>query len=448
MMDYETLKALAKQLHRPVPNLIALARNNDPFYMGTEQDRRDGAWFRDLWERFDYTRGVHIRRMHYAIVSANPVVITPNGKPYENTESCWQYLNVASKAARYLEYVDPGAFVDRRNEDPDTTWMESDSREVSVSVAEVSKYGMSVHFPPLPDYSLDTFTSAQRYHLEIWCEKSTMNDVFRPLLMEYKAVLVFGKGELSITAALEAIRRFQRSKKDVRIFYVSDFDPAGVGMPVSMARKLEYFIRKLGLDIDVKLFPVVLTAEQVKHYTRLLPTPIKDSERRKSKFEERFGNGNGENVAVELDALEALYPGELQRILQEEMERYYDSLLAFHVREERKLVEQKLQEARERVYGIHAEELAALEAEKKELQAIFDGHLKERMARYYQRCYDLSRSIQSELVDEPLEISTDSIPEAEEAEEREGALFDSARTYLEQNDVYQAHKGNGSDEDE
>ena len=38
-----------------------------------------------------------------------------------------------------------------------------------------------------------------------------------------------------------------------------------------------------------------------------------------AKFEERFGEG-----MTELDALEALHPGELQRILVTEIERYYD----------------------------------------------------------------------------------------------------------------------------
>lgn len=448
MMDYEALKALAKELKRPVPSLIALARNNDPFYVGTEQDKRDGAWFRDLWQRFGYTTGVHIRRMHYAIVSQNPPVNMPNGTPYKNTESCWKFLTDAAKAARYLEYVDPGAFVDRRNEDP-INWLSSTKHEAEISIEEVQEPGeLALSFPAIPDYSLDTFTSPQRYHLEMWCEKSTMNDIFRSLLMQYKAVLVYGKGELSITMALDAIRRFQRSGKAVRIFYVSDFDPAGIGMPVSMARKLEYFLRKLDLDIDVKLFPVVLTSEQVKFYTRLLPTPIKDSELRKAKFEQRFGNGNGENVAVELDALEALYPGELARILRREMERYYDSDLWRRVEEEEERIKQELEEARDTIYDLHREELDELEQEEEELQAIFDEQLKDRMARHMQRRYELSMTIKAELEEAQPDITEEDTPEADEAEEREDALFDSSRDYLEQNDVYQAHKGNGIEEDE
>lgn len=69
IMNYEAIKALAKASHTPVKKLIALTPQNDPFYTGTERDKTLGAWFRDLWQQFGYTTGVHIRRMHYAIVN-------------------------------------------------------------------------------------------------------------------------------------------------------------------------------------------------------------------------------------------------------------------------------------------------------------------------------------------------------------------------------------------
>ena len=36
MMDYETLKALAKEMKRPAKSLLALSANNDPFYCGMD----------------------------------------------------------------------------------------------------------------------------------------------------------------------------------------------------------------------------------------------------------------------------------------------------------------------------------------------------------------------------------------------------------------------------
>ena len=55
-----------------------------------------------------------------------------------------------------------------------------------------------------------------------------------------------GLGELSITATLALVHRLEQALKPARIFYVSDFDPAGQSMPVSVSRKVEYFVRTLG----------------------------------------------------------------------------------------------------------------------------------------------------------------------------------------------------------
>ena len=73
-------------------------------------------------------------------------------------------------------------------------------------------------------------------------------------------------------------------------------------MPKAVARKVEFTIAKFNLDVDLELIPLVLTPDQCRDY-RLPRTPIKESERRKDRFEQTFGVG-----ATELDALEALHP--------------------------------------------------------------------------------------------------------------------------------------------
>jgi hypothetical protein len=234
------------------------------------------------------------------------------------------------------------------------------------------------------------------------------------------------------------MERFQKSGRPVRIFYVSDFDPAGACMPVSMARKLEYFVHREGLDLDIKLFPVVLTYQQTKEYTRLLPTPIKESEKRKATFEAKYGEG-----AIELDALEALYPGELRRVLEREMKRYYDYTLLRRVREFREEQEAKLSEIQEAVYEIYEQEMQAIADEESsiedEWQAIIEPFA-QKLNAHIERRVELWQAISDKLEELQPEISEDDIPEAEIAEEREGALYDSTRDYLTQNDVYQAHK--------
>src|SRR5262249_42947830 len=98
---YDRIKELARQLRTPIPNLLALARQNDPFMAGGPADQKQAEWFADLWRRFGYTRGVHLRRVHYQLVSQH-APLRHDGDPYENTERCWALLGTAGKAARYL----------------------------------------------------------------------------------------------------------------------------------------------------------------------------------------------------------------------------------------------------------------------------------------------------------------------------------------------------------
>src|SRR5947199_4166668 len=177
-----------------------------------------------------------------------------------------------------------------------------------------------------------------------------MNDVLVPLCRSYSANLQTGLGELSITATLALVRRLQEAEKPARILYVSDFDPAGQSMPVAVARKIEYFVRTFGLNVDVRVFPVVLTLEQIQYYT-LPRTPIKETERRRVGFEGRYGEG-----AVELDALEALYPGELQALLSQDIESYYDVTLAGRVEAAEMQVQERLQRIWQQVVASYAED--------------------------------------------------------------------------------------------
>src|SRR5687768_969169 len=89
---YARIKALAKRRHVAVPALLVLAPKNDPFYAGSPAQERHAQWFAAVWERFGYTGGMHLRRMHYQLVSQHDPR-KDDGLPYENTEGCWDYLN-------------------------------------------------------------------------------------------------------------------------------------------------------------------------------------------------------------------------------------------------------------------------------------------------------------------------------------------------------------------
>ena len=431
-MNYEQIKQLAKMTGQRVTDLIPLAPQNDPFYTGTPGDWALAEWFAGLWRAFNYSTKVHIRRVHYQIISQKPAVLLPNGKPYENTEECWGLLNLASKAARYLQLVNPAAFNDRRNPDP---VVYASHRETEPEVRVSGRIWQSdlnlPDFPDLPGYSISGYRAQQAYHLELWCEKSTMNDVLEPLCRHYGANLQTGLGELSITATLALARRLQEANKPARIFYVSDFDPAGQSMPVAVSRKIEYFVRTLGLALDVRVFPVVLTVEQVQQY-QLPRTPIKDTERRRFGFEGRYGEG-----AVELDALEALYPGELQTVLSQSIECYYDTSLDERVQQAQAALEQDLGMIWQQVVGRYAQDIDGLRAVYRQLQDEFAG----RMAGYSEQLQGLWQAIRAELSVSTPHLDYYPLPQAGYAHEIGDGLYNSARDYLEQIEAYKVFQG-------
>lgn len=66
---YESVKKLAKKLGISVADLLVLANQNDPFYAGSPTSRAKAEWFANLWNEFGYATGVHLRRVHYQLVS-------------------------------------------------------------------------------------------------------------------------------------------------------------------------------------------------------------------------------------------------------------------------------------------------------------------------------------------------------------------------------------------
>ena len=105
-----------------------------------------------------------------------------------------------------------------------------------------------------------------------------------------------GAGYTSYTRAIQLLRHAEARNQPLHAFYVSDWDDAGENMPVAIARACQYFAGQLGIKADISLEPLALTAGQVQRY-ELPKAPDKKQ--------------------TELDALEALHPGELARLLRD-----------------------------------------------------------------------------------------------------------------------------------
>ena len=127
-------------------------------------------------------------------------------------------------------------------------------------------------------------------------------------------------GEISLTAVWNFIKRVKYLKKPIRIFYISDYDPAGENMPISVSRKIEFFLRKYRLNkkLDIKLKPLMLTRQQVKDFN-LPSVPIDSAAQNK-----RFANFHS-SYAAELHALEIANPGYAQQLVAKNLTNYFDA---------------------------------------------------------------------------------------------------------------------------
>ncbi|MCL4295232.1 MAG: hypothetical protein KJ077_05870 [Anaerolineae bacterium] len=474
MITYDTIKQLARDHGITIADLCALSPKNDPFYTGRPSEVIAAEWFAELWNKFGYRRGVHLRRVHYQIVSQNPPVNRPDGSRYENTETCWDYLNEAAKWARYLHLVSPAAFVDRRNpeavvnaywpkpgdwnyEDPTPDYSVTEWDDEEYELPELPALpGLPEALPDLPSFEVSGYQGIQQaFHVEVWCEKTTMNDVLGPLCQRYGVNLVTGAGELSITAVVDFMRRAQAAERPARILYVSDFDPAGMGMPISVARKIEYFQRNEGFhELDIRLQPVVLTTDQVERYT-LPRVPVKDTDLRKANFEAAYGQGQ-----VELDALEALYPGELARIMRQAILQYHDPTLTGRALEQREALRGALRGEIEAVLEDYTPNLNELAADYFALMANFNVTREEfaDLIRDFQPKIDAYQEQLEAIKDRWGEVYDDirldltlkqfdlgelfPLPEPNLPEEPDGSLYDSRREYLDQLQAYKAQRFN------
>jgi hypothetical protein len=422
-----------------------LHRTNDPFYCGSPAQVEHAQWFAALIERYSFAEAFHLRRVHYRIVSEREPVAMPNSEPYQNTEKCWNYLCQAGKAARTLGMVDARRFVDQRNPDPRihrAHRYELDPRLKfddfhAFDLPGISRWLQAPAFdlPPPTVYGYDYSGADQPFLLEVWIEKSTMTDVLRPVCLQFGMNLAEAAGFQSITAAVSLIERAKAAGKPARVFYVSDFDPAGDRMPVAVARQVEFNLQRFG-PADVALTPLALTEEQVATYD-LPRIPIKDADLRRANFEAKHGEG-----AVELDALEALHPGTFAALVSQAAQQYFDDDLPDLADETERAAQAKVETAwRDET----ADERDALDELRDEVAAIFD--------RYRPRLKALATGLDAEL--EPLRAQAETIaadvrdklhtfgpdlpPRAEsdlEPPDESDWLFDSRRDYLDQLAAY------------
>jgi hypothetical protein len=319
----------AKELEDCTLEELTVLQVADPYRCDTPAVRRDAEWIAEQVARFAPKKQIHLRGLHYLIVAAGDVMM-PNGKLYVNNDACYlAFLNPAAAAARWLGLVPFAQIIDNRNDPPVIPEEQPPPGEPAAKLVG----GESIEVPDtddlMPRFSVTGFAVRQPYRLVLFGEKSSLREELLPLAREFSAELIIASGENSLTLIYDMLRRAKKDGRPLRCFYFSDFDPAGVQMPVSTARKIQGMRDQFYPDLDLKLYKVALTEDQVIRL-KLPDTPLKDGDRRSPAWRDRFGR-----EATEIDALAALYPGELERMTREALGDFFDADLARNVADAR-----------------------------------------------------------------------------------------------------------------
>ena len=331
-MDYNTIKTIAKERGINTTDLLAMSAGRDPFNIGKPAEIKQARWAYNIWCDMGRPENVHLRRIYYWFVSQkNPTRYS--GERFMNQKKDWQHLAESFAAARILNLIPFHSIADHKHPTPEVNLVVGEDQDIRidsntcwsgdippdrirVSIDDVFLRDSEIYYDSLEP--LLDLGKRLPYHIEIWVEKSTLSDVFMNVKRKYPMINIQeGEGELSYTRVLDLIKRMKKYNKPVRIFYISDFDPMGYNMPNSIARKIEFFMDQEGIELDVKLNPLILTKEQCIKYN-LPRIPLKDTESKKEQWENKQGEG-----ATELDALEALHPGKIGLLIESAISPYY-----------------------------------------------------------------------------------------------------------------------------
>jgi hypothetical protein len=215
-------------------------------------------------------------------------------------------------------------------------------------------------------------------------------------------------------------RRVARLQKPTRILYISDYDPAGRNMPRQVGRQLQFWLERYAQDVDIssadiRLEPIVLTAEQAEGY----PTaPDSDS--------------------VELDALEVYSPGRLRRIVRQAVSQFRDPDLRRKVAQAEQEAQELVEAEAEQAVSEDLETLENIKAEAEEIYARYRPALEALAAELNAELEPLDRRVEvtQQAMSDKLQALRDDLHlpegEPEDAPEDEGWLFESSRDAREQ----------------
>jgi hypothetical protein len=137
------LMELAAENRRRLDTLHTLDAKNDPFMVDLDYRSSRASWIAEIFSRLDLPRQVHVRLIHYKLVSQEKPVLQVDGTPYVNSEQCYGRLVDCIRDARYLGLIPANAIIDRRNPEPTINHMvDGDvAAEIEVTAGTIVRQG-------------------------------------------------------------------------------------------------------------------------------------------------------------------------------------------------------------------------------------------------------------------------------------------------------------------
>jgi hypothetical protein len=315
--------AEAEQSGLSVDDLTVLARDNDP-YTAWER-RREAEWFAGLFTRFVAPEATkHLRGFFYLLVTTTALT-APGGQPFVNDHKNWLALQRAAKAARWLGLVPFDRIIDARNPEPEIYVPGVTAISTGVRAGTSSEIPLDAA-DALPSCYIDGFRGRQTHRIIFYGEKSSLSVVVRPIAEALCAEMILTTGESSDTYIAAMVKRANEDGRPTVVLYFADFDPSGHQMSISVARKVQALRDLKYPDLNIKLYRVALTIDQVRDLG-LPSSPLKATEKRATRWRETFGHEQ-----TEIDAMVELQPDALRQAIFAAIAPFYDDTLDRRVR--------------------------------------------------------------------------------------------------------------------
>lgn len=206
-------------------------------------------------------------------------------------------------------------------------------------------------------------------------------------------------------------------------------------MPKAAARLFQFYTARYAPEVDIKLHPIALTSKQVEE-DYLIKDEYGDMVQMPSA---------PDKIQIELDALEAFYPGAMAEILEDHLKLFFDSGLYREFTKSRLSAEESLGEAWEEATEDQRERAEELEQEIKNTTKSYEKklvklkeELQEELSPYKEKLEELTEEIKEE--HDNLEVDWPDLPVSEVDDSAIDWFFDCQRDYLTQMGYYNQYK--------